>query len=310
MDMINRNVAAIWLLLAFLHAADAEGLSLSVEEIAPGVFVHRGEIALMSEANEGAIANVGFIVGDDAVAVIDTGGSVREGEELLAAVRAATDRPVRYVINTHSHPDHIFGNAAFLSEAATFVGAARLPAALAASGRHYLDANRELIGEALIADVKIVPPTMLVEDSATIDLGGRAIELRAWPVAHTDNDLTVFDPATDTLFAGDLVFVDHVPALDGSIRGWLAALEELGAIDAERVVPGHGPPSAPWPEALAAERRYLEAVAAGVRAEIAAGACISEAPARVAQEERGNWALFDEFHARNVIAAFAELEWE
>ncbi|MGH6926009.1 MAG: quinoprotein relay system zinc metallohydrolase 2 [Propylenella sp.] len=304
---MNRALVSLCFLLAVGIAA-AE--PLSVEEVAPGVFVHAGEVALMSEANAGGIANVGFIVGGEAVAVIDTGGSVAEGRALLDAVRQKTDRRIRYVINTHKHPDHIFGSRAFKEQGVTFVGSARLPAALAESGGHYVEANRELIGEALAAEVEIVPPTLLVEDELTLDLGGRTIVLRAWPAAHTDGDLTVLDTATKTLFAGDLVFLDHVPALDGSIRGWLASIEALAAIDAERVVPGHGPASAPWPEALEPERRYLQAVADGVRAEIAAGASIADAPAKVAQEERGRWRLFDEFHARNVTAASAELEWE
>jgi hypothetical protein len=75
-------------------------------------------------------------------------------------------------------------------------------------------------------------------------------------------------------------------------------------------VPGHGPAAAPWPDALAPQRRYLSTVAAEVDALIEAGTTIAEAPARVAREEREKWQLFDEFHARNVIAAFAELEWE
>jgi hypothetical protein len=97
--------------------------------------------------------------------------------------------------------------------------------------------------------------------------------------------------------------------LDGSIRGWLAVLDELGAIPAQRMVPGHGSVS-DWPGALADERRYLEKLAADVRGLIAGGKSITVAADSAAASERSHWALFDDFNARNATAAFSEIEWE
>jgi quinoprotein relay system zinc metallohydrolase 2 len=310
-DALVYLARACILRIALCVAASAtQAEPLALKEIAPGVFAHEGLIELTSPANAGAIANVGFIVGDDAVAVIDTGGSVREGRQIAAAIARVTNKPIRYVINTHVHPDHLFGNAAFDSPRVTFVGHANLPRALASRGAFYLSSFRRMLGDELIDEVRIIPPTLTVQGAMVLDLGHREIVLKAWPPAHTDCDLTVLDKATGTLFSGDLVFLQHVPIVDGSVIGFLRLADALALVPAKRVVPGHGPIVADWPQALAAERAYLAHLVMDLRGMIKAGDDVGLAARQAGQSERANWRLFDDYNPRNATAGFAELEWE
>jgi quinoprotein relay system zinc metallohydrolase 2 len=286
----------------------AEATALAIVQPAPGDFVRVGACAEASAANADGIANIGFVVGGQAVAVIDPGGSLLDGEHLRAAVRATTRLPIRYVIMTHAHPDHVFGGAAFLPDHPVFVGHWRLPAALA--NREAYDHGRlaAALGEAATGNP--MTPSLLVHDSLVLDLGGRVLRLQAWGAAHTDTDLTVFDEASATLWAGDLLFIGRVPSLDGSLTGWLATLDQLQVIHAVRAVPGHGPASVPWPGGAQDEHRYLAALLHDVRAGLAAGRDVDALAATAAQGERGKWALFDSYNGHNVVVAYKELQWE
>jgi quinoprotein relay system zinc metallohydrolase 2 len=284
--------------------------SFLLSPVADGDYVHFGQVALTTEVNKGDIANLGVVIGRDAVAVIDTGGSVEVGEALLASIRAITTKPIRYVINTHEHPDHIFGNAAF-QDGAIFVGHHNLPTELQKRGTFYLQSFRDALGPEAIARVRLIPPTLLVANEMTLDLGDRPLRLTAWsPAAHTDCDLTVLDETSRVLFAGDLVFLQHIPVVDGSLLGWLSVLPRLADLPARIVVPGHGRAVAPWPQALDDERRYLDALAADTRRLIAAGVPMAQAVPQIGLSERDHWALFDDYNFRNATAALSELEWE
>jgi len=313
MRLLGHVLAAV--LAAVLEASRAlaapPAQPFRIESVAPGDYVHFGQIAMTTPENAGDIANLGIIVGRDAVAVVDTGGSVEVGQELAAAVHRLTDKPVRYVINTHEHPDHIFGNAAFAQAGVIFVGHHNLPRELAERGEYYLRSYRTALGEGAIAKVRIIPPSLLVNDETTLDLGDRRLTLTAWsPAAHTDCDLTVLDRATGTLYAGDLVFLDHVPVVDGSIKGWLDVIPRLAGLPALRVVPGHGQSVAPWPQALTDERRYLSTIATDARRLILAGVPLATAVPQIGASERDLWRLFDDYNPRNATVAFTELEWE
>ena len=305
------RIGTLWLavLTILLLAQGAWADPLSVRQLSPGVYLHEGAHEEATAANLGGIANIGFVVGEQAVAVIDSGGSFRQGEALLEAVRTVTDLPVRYVINTHIHPDHIFGNAAFLTEAPQFIGHAKLPRALTARGSYYLQRLPEFLGD-LAEGTRVVAPHLLVDDQLVIDLGGRRLLVNAHSIAHTDNDLSVMDLASGTLWLGDLLFVERTPVIDGSLNGWLQTLDHLEMIEAARVVPGHGPVQTDWPAALDAQRRYLETLRTEVRHIIANGGSMARALEEAGQDQSGNWLLFEDTHPRNVIAAYKELEWE
>jgi quinoprotein relay system zinc metallohydrolase 2 len=277
----------------------------------PGVFVHQGAHEVMRPSNLGHIANVGCIIGEDAVAVVDSGGSAAHGRLLRSAIREVTDLPIRYVIATHVHPDHLFGHAAFLDDKPTFVGHAKLPAALQARGTFYLDNLRDEFGD-LADGTDVVMPDLLVEDVMELDLGNRRLLLTAHPTAHTDNDLSILDHESGLLWAGDLVFMERLPVVDGHLLGWLDVLERMREeVKAAAVIPGHGPITAAWPRAMDAEVRYLSRLRDDVRAFLAAGGLLEDAVQAIGlEDERSEWSLFDHYHGRNVSAAFAELEWE
>jgi quinoprotein relay system zinc metallohydrolase 2 len=277
-------------------------------EVAPGIHIRRGVDEDVSASNDDAIANIGFVIGREAVAVTDAGGSLNDGRRLRASIRQATELPIRYVLMSHVHPDHVFGAGAFSADHPIYVGHAGLPRALSLRWEYYRTRTEAILGKDTVG--ALVMPTMLVRDQAQIDLGGRALELTAHGIAHTDSDLTAFDRQTGTLIASDLLFVRRVPSLDGSLKGWMKELALLKSVAAKRAVPGHGPTSVEWPLGCRDLERYLGVLLRETRAAIARGQDIDAAVKTVGLSERGRWALFEDYNGHNVIQAFKELEWE
>jgi glyoxylase-like metal-dependent hydrolase (beta-lactamase superfamily II) len=143
----------------------------------------------------------------------------------------------------------------------TFVANQKLVRGLTARAERYLAVNRSMLGPEAFEGIEIVLPSVTVADKMTLDLGGRSLILEAQPTAHTDNDLTVTDDATGTMFLGDLLFSGHVPTIDGSILGWLKLIDALKERGAPRVGPGHGPHAMELPQAFDPEERYLKDIA-------------------------------------------------
>ena len=288
---------------------------LQVTQVNPGVYVHLGALEDWAPVNGGDVANIGFVVGSRCVAVIDTGGTPGVGRALRAAIERTTPLPVCYVINSHAHPDHMLGNVAFndakssAQRAPQFVASAAFTRTLKAREPFYLNALRRDFGIQLDPSA-IVYPGISVDKTLELDLGDRVLTLQAWPTAHTDNDLTVYDQRTHTLFASDLLFVQHLPAVDGSLRGWISVMADLKRLDVATVVPGHGAVSNDWPAAMDAQAVYLGGLLRDARAAVKNLIPIQQAIERIGIPAGPPWLLTDRFHRRNVTAAYAELEWE
>ncbi len=301
------RLLSVLLLLCFATVVRAEPLPM--KEISAGVFVHQGIHEELDAGYHGDICNIGFVVGNKGVAVIDSGGSLKIGRQLREAIRKVTDLPILFVINTHVHPDHIFGNAAFREDHPVYIGHARLADAMERRRETYMRNNTAWMGEAF-AGSEIIKPTLAVEKSHEIDLGGRILSLVAWPPAHTSADLSVLDDKTATLWTGDLLFIERTPSMDGDTLNWLKLIPQLKKIPAKLAIPGHGPVTDQWQAAFDREQRYFEVLLADIRKNIKSGIPMEKAMDSAGVSEKNGWVLFDAVNRRNINILYPLLEWE
>lgn len=293
--------------------ANADLPAAGLEPLAPGIFIHFGRSAQMEDSPDGRIANLGVVIGRDGVAVIDAGVSRAEGQDLHVAIRRLTDLPIRHLILTHMHPDHVMGAEVMAEAGARITAHHALPQSLQARADSYLHSLRDLYPAPEWIGTRIALPDRLVSDRDRIDLGDRHLDLQAWPTAHTDSDLTVRDSATGALFTGDLIFRDLTPVVDGSLQGWLDWMAGDPAAGAGLIIPGHGPAATSWAEAATPQQDFLTALAARTRSAIAEGLPLSQAVPAIAEAMQplaGSWNSFPATVARNATVVYKELEWE
>ncbi len=292
------------------HASpQASHENFAVEQIADGIYVHHGKHLDIDSGYQGDICNISFVVGSKGVAVIDTGGSLKVGKQLRAAISKVTSLPVLYVINTHVHPDHVYGNAAFLADKPIFVGHDKLANTMELRREQYAKLNARLLHEDAQGS-DMIKPTLTVKQSLTLDLGDRKLALTAHPVAHTSTDVSLIDVKTGTLFAGDLLFIERTPVVETDIKGLIAEIEKLKASPAKQVVPGHGPVTKDWIAALSNAQRYLNLLLADVRTSIKKNEGMEKAMETAAAAEKDKWQLFEIANRRNVNTIYPGLEWE
>lgn len=190
-------------------------------------------------------ANAGVIVGTKGAVVVDTLITAKEAKRLLADLRAVTDKPVQYVVDTHSHLDHVLGNCVFEDLGAVIVAHSETTREMRAAGEKVLQSAKEFgLTETDLEGTRVAYPGISFRDGLRIDLGGRIVELLYVAPSHTGGSILVYLPDRKVLFAGDALFTDFHPYMaDGNLEGWLKTLDAVLALDVEAIVPGHGPVS-------------------------------------------------------------------
>ncbi len=306
--------------LFFLSSLIAKALEpLKITEIADGVYIHYGKHEnFYEEKNIGDIANLGFIIGEESIAVIDTGGSHQVGEAFKLAIKQISKKPIKYVINTHGHQDHIFGNTAFISEGATIYGHYNLKKFLKERGSQYVrqivEAGDKVKGTSIIFPHKIIATTSpdetkKISNEITIDLGNRKLLLTSHPTSHTYSDATVFDLKTKTYFVGDLVQAERTPTMDGLTKEWIKLLDEIAKVDFKIMVPGHGKIQTDK-TALNKTKKYLTVLYTDVINSLKNNIPAEKVIDTAAQSEKDGWVMFDRVNPGNVVRTFMRYEWE
>jgi glyoxylase-like metal-dependent hydrolase (beta-lactamase superfamily II) len=250
--------AALALFASCLLAARA--LAMTPQPVAEGVWFVQGEAALGSSANRNFISNAGFVVTPDGVVVIDALGSPALAEQLLAQIRRITPLPVRHVIVTHYHADHIYGLQVFKAAGANVIAHALGRDYLTSdTARLRLDASRQELGPWIDDKTRLVAADRWLDAPETrLAVGGVDLVIRHAGPAHTAEDLVVWLPQRGVLFSGDLVFRGRIPFVgQADSRQWIASLEKLIADAPRTVVPGHGPASTDPLADLKLTRDYL-----------------------------------------------------
>jgi cyclase len=294
-----------------LAAQDAAEPSFTLKQVGPNVWAAISN--LKSKAPAGA--NTGFVIGDDGVAVIDTtmgfgaDGTfgIEPARELLAAIRSRTQLPVKFVVNTHYHLDHVGANAVFADAGAIVIAHRNVREWIHRENLRLVGPSITPLQRAFIEAFR--PPTATYEQSVTLYLGSREIRVRAFP-GHTGGDSMVMIPDSKVVFAGDLFWRNLPPNLvDASTSPWIETLDALTRSEPDAtIVPGHG--DVGTTQDVAAFREYLAALrklVSDAQSLGRAGEALADQVMPALGDKFGHWDFFQNGARRNVLQVDAEL---
>ncbi|MGA9434313.1 MAG: MBL fold metallo-hydrolase [Roseobacter sp.] len=302
-------IRSIVVAAAFATPAFTNAQTLEVQPVSQNVYAIVGEKAQRSPENLANNATFGLVVTQQGAILIDPGGSWKGAEALQTAIRTVTDQPVVYVINTGGQDHRWLGNGYWQAQGATVIAAEAAVEDQRIRGSLQLTALRNLLGDELEGTEPSYANVTFTENYL-LELGDMKAEIRHSGPAHTPGDSFVWVPSHDTVFTGDIVYVERILGVgdQSSITNWPAAFEAMELTGALHVVPGHGN-ATNMEQARADTYDYLINLRKRIGSLIDAGGDIIDAP-KVDQSAFGYLEQFEALAGRNAQTAYQQMEWE
>ena len=233
-------------------------VEMSVKKMSEHVYYVEGKPGMATD-NQGFISNSGFIITDDGVVIFDALGTPSLAHKLVKKIRSITDKPIKRVVVSHYHADHIYGLQVFED-----LGAA-IYAPLGAQKYIQSDTAKNRIEERQVSlypwvndDTRLVIPDVTVSKSDQFELGGLTFTINYVGKAHSDGDLTLLVEPDRVLFSGDIIFEARIPFVgNADSKHWLKTLTKLETTGLTALIPGHGPASTNPKSTITLTRQYL-----------------------------------------------------
>jgi glyoxylase-like metal-dependent hydrolase (beta-lactamase superfamily II) len=258
-----RTCLALGFLLAgsmISFAAWTQSPQLKLTQVSPNTYYAEGLFALGTPLNQNFISNAGVVIAPEGVVVIDALGSPALAQRLITEIKTITNKPITHIIVTHYHADHVYGLQAFRDVGATIIAQEQGKVYLTSdTARLRLEVSREELAPWIDEQTRLQAADQWVSSDQTVMLSGWPFELMKVGPAHTPDDLAVYVPKEDVLFAGDLMFQGRIPFVgNADSAGWISSLNRLIKIAPSVAVPGHGPFSTDPAKDLLFTRDYLQ----------------------------------------------------
>ena len=286
-------------------------VKMDLKQVSKHVWYVQGKAGIATD-NEGFISNAGVVITDEGVVIFDALGTPSLAYKLLQEIRKLTDKPIKRVIVSHYHADHIYGLQVFKEEGAEIYAPSGVTEYLSSpASKERLEERQFSLSPWVNEQTYIVPPDHYLDKGFSFALGGVQMTVSVVGAAHSEGDLTLYVEGDRVLFSGDIIFEGRVAFLgDADTKHWLETLQQMETAGLAVLVPGHGPVADEPNQSITQTRRYLSFLRQTMKVAVDELQSFDEVYAATDWSEFKNLPAFKEANRRNAYQVFLSIERE